>query len=110
MEPTDLTLDVLRSIQGTLAGVREDLGRIEREAHTTNERLERLERHAGTTNDRLLALEQHAIAVRESIEILGTQAVLTGRALTTQMEARLRLDERVGHLERRLDDVERRTT
>lgn len=109
MDTTDITLEVLRGIQSTLGGVRQDLGRIEREAHTTNERLERLERHASSTNERLLALEQHAIATRESIEILGTQAVLAGRALTTQMEARLRLDERMSELERRVDAVERRT-
>jgi hypothetical protein len=101
METTDITIDVLRGIQATL-------GRIEREAHTSNERLARLELHAEATNERLGSLERHAIATRESIELLGTQAITAGRALTTQMEARLRLDQRVDAIERRLDEIERR--
>lgn len=108
MEPENLTLEVLRSIQGTLAGVREDLARLERVGQTTNDRLERLEASSATANERLSSLERHAVATRESIELLGTQAITAGRALTTQMEARLRLDERVDGLERRLEALERR--
>jgi chromosome segregation ATPase len=81
MDTTDITLEVLRGIQSTLGGVRQDLGRIEREAHTTNERLERLERHASSTNERLLALEQHAIATRESIDRYSTSIFSASRLL-----------------------------
>ena len=72
METETLTLEVLRGIQTTLTGVREDLA-------GANMRLERLER---TTDTRLGALERvteelvrHQIATRESIEPLPCVAV-----------------------------------
>lgn len=99
MEPTDLTLEVLQGIQSTLVDMRDELRGVRGD-------LGALQRHASTTNDRLASLELHTVATRESIDLLRTQAVMAGQALTAQMEGRLGLDERVDGLERRVEALE----
>jgi chromosome segregation ATPase len=101
VKTTNVTLDVLKGIQSTLSEMRTDLRDV-RNGVTA------LESHARTTNERLAALEHHAIATKEAIDVLTTRATMTGKALTAQLEARLRLDERVDRLEPRMDAVERR--
>ena len=91
MEPTDITIQILRDIRSELRGV--------------SERLESLERGV---SERLESLERHAVATHEAIGVLTEQVTFYGRSATAAAEARLRQDERIDRLEQRVGALENR--
>lgn len=95
MEPTDATIQILRKIQETLVGLRDD----------TNARFERLGSELG---ERLERLERHAVATNEALGVMNSRLGFFERAATAATDGRARLDDRVERLEARVDDLEER--
>lgn len=112
MDPTDVTIEILRGIQSSIVGLREDM----------NARLTENGGRIDSLGSRLADLERHAIATNEALETLNTRAEITNQTLgvirerLTFVEAasnvatdgRARLEQRVDRIEGRLDDLESR--
>ena len=79
MEPTDITIEILRGIQSTLVKIDGRLESIDGRLETVDGRLEGIERHAATTSARLeliadrlgfLVLETHISDLESRVEKL----------------------------------------
>ncbi|MCX4247532.1 hypothetical protein [Paraliomyxa miuraensis] len=117
METTDVTIRILRDIQGTLGGLRDDMSSL-RVEH--GERFDRVEDRLSSVETRLSSVETRLSSVEDGIHALHTNAVHTNttlgivaerlkffeRASTAASEGRLRLDERVDRLDARVDRIE----
>jgi uncharacterized coiled-coil DUF342 family protein len=95
MEPTDLTIEILK-------GIREEVHGLRGEAHKTNERLDQ-------TNERLddLRDRQTATEVRLATELVGVAGAV--REVRDLLRQDLGLRARVDDHERRIAAMERRT-
>ena len=94
MEPTDLTIEILKDIREEGRKANDGLERLREEGRKTNERLERLERR------------QVESEVRVASEIVGVAGAV--RELRDLLRDDLALRARVDDHERRLSAVERR--
>jgi chromosome segregation ATPase len=96
MEPTDLTIEVLKSIRDEVKSVRGEVTSVRDEVKATNVRLEELSR-------RVVESE-----IRTSTAI--TDLAGTVREMTTVLRAQSDLRPRVERCEREIDDLKRRAT
>ena len=71
MDPTDITIEILRGIQSSIVGLREDV----------NARLAENGDRIDSIGTRLAALERHAIATNDALETLDTRAEIANQTL-----------------------------
>lgn len=113
MEPTDVAIRILQTIQETLVGLRDDtnarfgevngtLGNVHATLAQHGERLEALQRHG-------LRMERHAEATKEILGLMNSRLGLFERAATAAAEGRARLEDRMDRIEARMDALERDT-
>jgi hypothetical protein len=112
VEPTDLTLEVLKGIRSELVSLRQDVNdrfeRMEHQQTQTNDRLGKLEERQAETNERLeqLAKRQTETEVRLATEIVEVAKAIGGvkDLLKTSLDVRSQVDDH----ERRLSEIEAR--
>lgn len=97
MEPTDLTVTILREIRdeqratrGEIAGLREDLSGLRRELHE----------HIVRTDGRFEVLEM-------TLKDLAEQMVMLARGIRSALDVRADHERRLVDVERRLDVIEK---
>ena len=101
MQPTDVTVEILKSIRDEVQGLRADVHGLSAEVHGTNDRLD-------GTNDRLGRLErrQTETEVRLSTELVAVVGAV--REVRDLLREDLGLRARVEDHERRITAVETR--
>jgi chromosome segregation ATPase len=114
MEPTEVTIEILRRIQAELAGLRSIKDEIAGLRSDTNARFETLERHASETNRSLAKLHGDMVTTNETLGLIHHRLQFAEAAAGAATNARSRLDDRVealdaevGRLRERLDAIER---
>jgi chromosome segregation ATPase len=103
MEPTDLVLEQLKGIRSDLAGLSAKVEENTSEIRNLRGDVQRNTEAIGGLSERMSAVEQAIVGYTAQITMFS-------RSLTVQMEARVRLEEKVDDLYRRLEALERKPT
>ena len=108
MQPTDVTVEILKSIRDEVQGLRADVHGLSAEVHGTNDRLDGTNDRLDGTNDRLGRLErrQTETEVRLSTELVAVVGAV--REVRDLLREDLGLRARVEDHERRITAVETR--
>lgn len=108
MEPTDLTIEILRSIRDEIRGLGQKIDATNSRVDVTNERLEALERRQIETNEQLEALERRQIGteIRLATEIVALAGAV--KEVRDLLKEGLEMGERMEDHERRLILLEAR--
>lgn len=107
MEPTDITIEILRGIQSTLVKIDGRLEGIDGRLETVDGRLAGIDARLAVHDQRLERLEGHAVATTETMSIIAARLSFFERAATVATEGRHQLEDRVDDLESRVEKLER---
>ena len=106
MEPTDITVEILRGIQATLVKIDGRLEGIDGRLEGIDGRLEGIDGRLAQHDERLERLEKQAVATSEVLGVINQRLSFFERAATVAAEGRLRLEGRFDRLEARVDKLE----
>jgi chromosome segregation ATPase len=97
MEPTDLTIQILKEI-------RDDA---RKHAAEVNQRFEKMDQRFEKMDQRFEMQEHHFEAIETALRDMAQQLVMLARGIKTALESRAETDRRIESLEERVDKLER---
>ena len=100
MEPTDLTIQILREI-------RDDA---RKHAAEVNQRFEKMDQRFEKMDQRFEQQEQRFEAIETALRDMAQQLVMLARGIKTALETRAETEHRLESLEERVDKLERKSS